>query len=185
MMLMFNPSFIPVESPDESLPSKPSLDMGKIDIGKLDPGKIDMVPGRIDIDKLPNVPVVKASDLAERVLLGKTPDDLVMLPEVSLFDQPSRIRTKLEIVQSYLEAQPELQTELAKKTEEAWLRAGGKREQFMTETAEIRAQVISKAELSSLQQQAPGAISHFQQALSRYLVEYEKFEEVNSSAHRW
>jgi len=113
-------------------------------------------------------------DPVEKALLGVAPDDPIKLTPGPVIFRPDTLAIRLQVVRDFLAEQPEIRETLAQEVEEAWKRADGQRQTFLALIAERRAQILSRAELSHMQREAPKVMSHFAGELSRYLAEMDK-----------
>ncbi len=119
-------------------------------------------------------------DPVEKALLGLAPDDPIRLTPGPVIFGPDTLAIRLQVVRNFLAEQPEIRETLAQEVEEAWGRAGGQRQTFLVLMAERRAQILSRAELSHMQREAPKAVTDFVGELSRYLTEMEGFSASGS-----
>jgi hypothetical protein len=116
-------------------------------------------PGRVD-------------DPLEKLALGRTPADEVALasPRRLPWSPPGIEPTaRLDVVRGFLAAHDELREELAAAVEAAWERTGHDRTAYLREVAELRAQLLSRAELHAVREQAGQVTDDLLEGLAAYL----------------
>jgi len=109
------------------------------------------------------------------VVLGGTPDESLAVlddPAANLLDADI---ARLETVRSFLANQPDLLEKFAQEVDEAWGHADGQPEKFLADVAQLRAEILTRAELEQLQRLAPLAAANLRNELSWYLIQKEGF----------
>jgi hypothetical protein len=116
----------------------------------------------------------RIDDPAEKLALGATPDDEVVLaPARPLPWAPPgpAIATQLAQLRAVLNDDPALYSRMVQEVEAAWQRVGGDRAQFLRETAGPRAELLTRARLHAVRGQAAQVTDDFLDAVTAYLNE--------------
>jgi hypothetical protein len=116
----------------------------------------------------------RIDDPAEKLALGATPDDdVVLAPARSLpwVTPGPAIDTQLAQLRAVLNDDPALYGRMVQEVEAAWQRVGGDRAQFLRETAGPRAELLSRAWLHAVRGQAVQVTDDFLDAVTAYLEE--------------